>query len=184
MKEIHERDFLKYGRLKPTHDFIGAIRFMESVPLPTEGLLRKESDSVNLETLKAYREMSEEYFAGLPLFIGYSVGSNSAAFPLRYHKSSTIFVAVSELSMGFSTQVEKNDSIMEMEWFRLPARTIIEVFGSVLFSSPVSLNDMPVRLIEAYVGIRDQKIDTNFEWECDPEVQLLVGMNTWMIARS
>lgn len=181
MKHITDKEFKRYGKLRPVHDFIGAIRFVESVPIPKEGLYRVESDPVHLESLKAYGEMSKEYFAGLPLYIGYSVGNNTSTFPMRYHKSSTIFVAVSEITMGFCSQEEKDDIIQQIEWFSLPARTIIEVFGSVVCSSPIGMDGEPVRLIEAYAGVRDSKVDTTFEWECDAEVQFLASMNTWTI---
>ncbi len=177
---LNEETIKPFGRIRKSHDFIGAKRYIASLSCIENSLIHIESDE-HLASLKAYREVSEEYYGRLPVRIGYYIGYNEIESPCRYHKSSTLFVAVSECQIGVSTMCEFGKEIPLFNYFTIPQNTIFELFGSMIFTRPHNRSGKEIRLIEMYAGNRDEQFSKDFEWESDYEARYLECQNTWEI---
>jgi hypothetical protein len=180
-ESINTKNLEPYGCLRIKHDFIGARRFVEGLQVPCSTLEHVDSEHEHLESLKAYRELSEEYFGGLPVKMGYFIGHNSNAGPYRYHKSSSILIAVSDCVLELSRMCKSPQLAKNLVRLTLPAGTIVELYGSVIISLPMGLDNADIRMIEVYAGSHGGKSNREFEWECDEEASHLVSQNTWEI---
>ncbi len=78
---LNEDTIKPFGRIRNAHDFIGAKTYVALLPLEEDSFIHVESDEY-LESLKAYQEVSNEYYGGLPVRIGYYVGYNKKRISL------------------------------------------------------------------------------------------------------
>ena len=94
INKISSEKFKKYGRVLKGYQYDKLINELEKASLVNNVIYVPSIDS--LEELDEAKELEKGVFGGMPIQIGYCLGSNSKLNALEYHMSSEVNIAVTE----------------------------------------------------------------------------------------
>jgi hypothetical protein len=179
IKGITNKSFMKYGKIITGYDFTEMIKYVEKkTPVPEEGNVYIPSiDSI--ESLNTAKKLKEDFFGDMDIQIGYYNGSNSMLNYMEYHKSSEIIIAVTDIIifLGRVQDIKENQyETNKIEAFFIPEGVAVELYGTVLHSSPCKMELKGFRTISILprgtnLPLRERKHYENF----------LHSRNRWII---
>lgn len=181
---VEDDAFAPYGRIVTGYDFSELISYMESsTPIPENGNIYIASDS-EMEKFPVCQELTNSFYGGMPIQIGYCNGRNTTYNGFEYHKGSEINVAITDLMLvlGHTWLIKDNTyKVEDAQVVFVPKGTAIEMYQTTLHLSPCRVCD------EGFKGIvilprgtntpLPEKVVTD-----DPETRLLLQRNKWVIA--
>lgn len=185
IRSVFEPSFKKYGKVLENYDLSELCEAMLEMECPAHDVIYVPGNA-HLESLEVYEEFMYRGYGGLPIQIGYCNGNNKALNALEYHRSSEINVAVgNDLILLLGKQEDIKDDFTydtaNVEAFRLPAGTAIEVYATTLHYAPVTEEGN-----EWFRCVVVLPAGTNLEPERPAgdkgEDRLLTARNKWLIA--
>lgn len=208
---VSEDIFLSYGRIVTGYDFSDLISYMEDrTDIPEQGNVYVASVP-EMENFPVRKEIQSILYGGIPIQIGYCNGRNTTYNGFEYHKGSEINIAVTDfmLVLGHSWEIKNNHfDNRDATVFFVPKGTAIEMYQTTLHLSPLRVCDRGFKGIvilpkgtntplteeekrkNPYLRTSDARNSAPAEernpmpslWDNDPEGQLLLQRNKWVIA--
>jgi len=185
IQEITSENFVKYGRVIESYDFAPLIQAMAETPLPQDTVYVPSDPA--LEKLAVFEELSQGFYGGMPIQIGYCNGNNRLLNGLEYHRGSEVNIACgTDLILLLGSQQDicwtadgcSYDSA-KVEAFRLPEGVAVEMYATTLHYAPCNSGPDGFRCVVALPK------DTNTELAVRPvktvEDKLLVAKNKWLL---
>lgn len=182
---IHDSLFSKYGKVLNSFDFTQSIQIMDSKDIPAEGNCYVAADGDLMKT-SIFTEISERFYASMPVQIGYCNGKNSKLNALEYHKSSEIDVAVTDLVLLLSHigNIKQNRlSTSQVEAFYVPAGTACELYATTLHFAPCKTDASGFKSIIVLPEDTNEPLSTLPTPKCE-EDHLIWMRNKWLIAHA
>lgn len=182
---ISDPRFLKYGNLLSGYDFSKCLEIMQTKPIPEEGNCYIASDE-DLMNTEAVTELSQRFYANMPVQIGYCNGNNTKLNALEYHKGSEIDVAVTDLVLILSDIRNIINNKLDsscVDVFYVPADTACELYATTLHFSPCATSTDGFKSIIILPEGTNAPLNPLPVPKC-PEDHLLWMRNKWLIAHS
>lgn len=182
IKDINDEAFVKYGTVIKDYDFHELIEYMEKETIvPSDGNIYVASVK-EMEATKVKERLENEFYAEMPIEIGYCNGPNSTLNGLEYHKGSEINVAVTDmvLLLGCLQDVKENKyDVKKAEAFFVKKGTAIQMYETTLHFGPCKTSEegfkcvvvLPKGTNEPLKGDRSKYKDV-----------LLFAKNKWLLA--
>lgn len=182
IRHIQDESFRKYGRIIDKYDFRLLKKWAtENIAVPEKGN-QYIASSPQLEGLKAYKELSEEFFGEMPIQIGYCSGNGCTLNALEYHKCSEINIAVTDyvILVGLRSDIDNwCYPSASVEAFFVPAFTSYEMFATTLHFAPCKTSEEGFKqVIVLPKGTNDPLANTQ---RSEGEDRLLFGKNKWLM---
>jgi hypothetical protein len=181
---VSDEAFRTYGNVVTDYDFSELISYMEqSTEIPENGNVYVASVP-EMEEMQTAKTVSDFFYGGMPIEVGYCNGRNTTYNGFEYHKGSEINVAVTDfmLVLGHTWLIKDNTyRVEDAQVFFVPKGTAIEMFQTTLHLSPCRVCD------EGFKGIVILPKGTNTPLANKPgnpggEERLLLQRNKWVIA--
>lgn len=180
---VFDDEFKTFGNVINGYDFNELITKMESTVIPENGNVYFPSIE-ELEDTKVYKQLTTNFYGGMPIQIGYCNGRNTTYNGFEYHKCSEINIACSDmmLVLGHTWQIEDNKFYVGSEKvFFVPKGTAIEMFQTTLHLSPCRVCDEGFRCIVVLSKGTNTPLNEKVDIITD-EDKLLLQNNKWVIA--
>ena len=138
---IEEPLFREYGRIIEGYELSELLKTLDSVtPLPEEVVYVPEQPE--LMELPIADEISNRYFGGMPVQLGWCNGHNTKLNCLEYHRDSELNLGTRDfiLLLGKECEID-GDSIFDTKntvAFKVPAGVFVEVYATTLHYAPCS----------------------------------------------
>ncbi len=138
---IEEPLFREYGRIIEGYELSELLKTLESVtPLPEEVVYVPEQPE--LMELPIADEISNRYFGGMPVQLGWCNGHNTKLNCLEYHRDSELNLGTRDfiLLLGKECEID-GDWIFDTKntvAFKVPAGVFVEVYATTLHYAPCS----------------------------------------------
>lgn len=182
IKSIDSEAFSRYGRVLEGYDFGPVLKMLEQVEMPKEGVVYVPSCK-EMEALPILKEMEDFEFGGMPLQIGYCLGTNTKLNSLEYHKGSEInaFTSNTILLLGCVQDIKegKYDS-SKVEAFSVPGGVGVEVYATTLHYAPINGKGN-----DCFRSLVFLPKNTNTEYHLtekkSQEDELLFARNKWLL---
>ena len=181
---VKDPAFAKYGKVV---DFICTCELekaMENTPV-TEGVEYVPSVEA-LEATGAYAALTEQFYGGMPIQIGYCNGHNHKLNALEYHRDSELDLACTAdmiLLLGCQQDIDPADfsyDTAKVEAFLLPKGMMVELYATTLHYAPVSVGDSHFRCV--VVLPKGTNTELKFKPAAEGEPSLMTATNKWLIA--
>lgn len=182
---ISDPTFLKYGKVLKGFDFNECLELMQAKVIPEEGNCYIASD-IDLMKTKTVTELSQRFYANMPVQIGYCNGNNSKLNALEYHKGSEIDIAVTDLILILSDVRGIQDNKLSsscVEIFYVPANTACELYATTLHFAPCKTSDNGFKSIIVLPEGTNEPLSILPTPKCD-EDYLIWMQNKWLIAHA
>jgi hypothetical protein len=131
IQSVYDSSFLKYGTVLKGYDFKPLLRALENATeSPLDKTIYVPSDAA-LETLQIFEELSEGFYGGMPIQIGYCNGSNHMLNCFEYHRGSEVNVAANDIVLLLATLQEMKDGVIDSaaaQAFLVPAGTAVQLY--------------------------------------------------------
>lgn len=181
--QITDHEYAPYGRvLTPDYNADALIQAMSKTPAP-ENVIYVPSDK-ELEALPEARRITDSFFGGMPVQIGYCNGTNHKLDACEYHRSSELGIAITDLILLIGRQQDvKADNTYDtslIQAFFVPAGTVYEMYATTLHYAPCSVEGKPFKnIVILPKGTNEELADRGKEASEDA---LLFAVNKWLIA--
>lgn len=182
--------FAPYGRVLGGYDFAEAIAWMEAeTQIPEDGNVYVASVP-GLEALPVAGELERGLYGGMPIQLGYCNGRNTTINGFEYHKGSEVNVAVTDvmLFLGHTWEIRENSyRVEDARVFFAPRGTAFEMYQTTLHLSPCRTTDAGFKAIVVLPRGTNTPLDQRPvapAGEGDPEAELLLQRNKWVIAHA
>lgn len=183
IKNIDSKDFNRYGRIINEFDFTNLIKYMEkNTQIPREGNVYTAS-VVDMERDKINNELSNIFYGGMPIQIGFCNGRNGALNGLEYHKSSEINVAVTDMILLLGKVQDIKNNIYEarnVEAFFVPKGMSIEMYQTTLHFAPCKTCEDGFKCIVILPRGTNTPLNKSNNVKGE-ESELLFMMNKWLL---
>lgn len=181
---VKDAVFAPYGRVVTGYDFSGLISYMEEkTPIPQQGNIYIASEP-EMEQDPVVEQLTNSFYGGMPIQVGYCNGRNTTYNGFEYHKGSEINVAVTDfmLVLGHTWLIKNNTyRVEDAQVFFVEKGTAIEMYQTTLHLSPCRVDDTGFRGIVILPRGTNTPL-VNRTVSSDPENQLLLQTNKWVIA--
>jgi len=141
--DVHDTEFLKFGKIITEYDFNECIDIMDNKCIPTEGNCYVANDPDLMNTNLA-SVMFSHFYGNVNAQVGYCNGNTSKLNALEYHKCSELDVAVTDMVLLLATlQQIKNNQLktQEITGFFLPKGCAVELYSTTLHFAPCKVSD-------------------------------------------
>lgn len=182
---VFDQEFKTYGNIVTGYDFDQIVSYMEDkTEIPESGNVYVASVE-EMENIPVVEKLSDFFYGGMPIQVGYCNGRNSTYNGFEYHKGSEINIAVTDfmLVLGHTWLIREDNTyaVEDAQVFFVPKETAIEMFQTTLHLSPCKVCD------EGFKGVVVLPRGTNTPLDKKPEnptgeEQLLLQRNKWVIA--
>ena len=129
-----EPRFEEYARIVSNVSADELMAVVKGFPLPENGMVYSPRED-DLHAVLAFIPWGEALYADMPYQLGYCAGSNDRADTLVRHGGSTFLQSDTEIDLLLAHRWEQ-----EPRCFRIPADTLVELFGDTLRSAPLGRN--------------------------------------------
>ncbi len=174
---VFDAKFSKYGVVVDA-DFSSLCEVLKSTDLPTEGVKYVPSIS-EMEDLPIKSFLETNYYAGMPIQIGYCNGYNNVLNALEYHKGNEINVADTDIILLLGDVRDICDGVYDtskVEAFCLPVGVAVEMYSTTLHYAPCKKDNQGYR-----TAIILPK-GTNYSKPSGASSQVIWGSNKWLLA--
>ena len=181
---VFDKEFAPYGQVVKGYDFAPLLeKLVEVSEKPADAVIYVPSVA-ELEALPVFNQLSNNYYGGMPIQIGYCNGRNTTYNGFEYHKGSEINIAVTDmmLVLGHTWLIKDNTyRVEDAQVFFVEKGTAIEMYQTTLHLSPCRTCD------EGFMDIVVLPRGTNTphphgEDIPEGEARLLLQKNKWVIA--
>ena len=149
---VHDPEFAEYGRVVegvPAELLAEVADALErSTPLP-EGTEYVASDPA-LEGLPAAAALTPMLYGGVAAQWGWCNGHNLALNCLEYHRASEFNLGTGDFVLLLARQADVRDGRLGTDTvraFRVPARTLVEVYATTLHYAPCQVSEAGFRVL-------------------------------------
>ncbi len=181
--DVHNLEFLKFGKIITEYDFQECIKIMNHKDIPTEGNCYVASDPDLMNTSFA-SVMSSHFYANTNAQVGYCNGNTSKLNALEYHKCSEIDVAITDLVLLLADvrQIKDNQlSTEDVVGFFVPAGCAVELYSTTLHFAPCKVSDKGFKsIIVLTQGTNSPLVSLPTAYTM--EDKLIWMQNKWLIA--
>ncbi len=182
IRSIRDSKFKTYGKVITGIDFDDMIAAMEETPLPED--VQYVPSIQSLESCKSTELLRNHVYGGMPIQIGYCNGHNKLLNAVEYHRDSEVDLAVTDLILLLGRLQDVQDDFSydtaNIEAFRVPAGTAVELYGTTLHYAPCQVDDGGFKC--AVVLPEGTNLDRPEIAHLIPEDVLLYARNKWLIA--
>ena len=137
---VYDPEFREYGKVITGLDTAELLAELAKTPL-TENVVYV-AELPELQNLAVTEQISDHYYGGMPIQMGYCNGHNTKLNCLEYHRDSEINLGTEDFILLLGREAEIDDHWMfdtaKTKAFRVPAGVVVEVFGSTLHYAPCS----------------------------------------------
>ncbi len=139
IKSVFSKEFALYGKVLTGYDTKElCAKLDECTPLPTDSVVYEPGES-HLEALPIAKEFSDNAYGGMPIQVGYCNGFNTKLNCLEYHRGSELNIPSTDAILLVATvsDIENGKiSTRKVKAFRVPARTVVQVYETTLHYAP------------------------------------------------
>ena len=138
IKSIMDKSFSEYGQIITGYNSSPLIKKLDTITKP-EDKVEYVASCEELESLAVFKELRDRQFGGLPIQIGYCVGSNTKLNCFEYHRNSEVNIYATEviLLLGYQQDiVEGKYHTSKVEAYRVPAGFAVELYATTLHYAP------------------------------------------------
>ena len=128
---IQDAAFAPFGRAVSGVPLDALLSALEGLPLPDAGMAYQPREE-RLHALTGFEPFGERLFADLPYQLGWCAGANHQADCLVRHGGSAFIAGLSDFALTVSPRW-----VVSPQTFRIPARTLVEIYGDTLRSAPL-----------------------------------------------
>ncbi|MCL2056684.1 MAG: DUF4867 family protein [Oscillospiraceae bacterium] len=184
LAKVTDRAFAPYGQVLEGYDFSTFLEALEKTALPDGRVAYVPSDP-SLEADKAYADLRDRGFGGMPIQIGYCNGYNTALNALEYHRDSEICIAAHDCILLIALQSEiEQDGLLDtakVKAFLLPAGVAVECFATTLHFAPCSAEKGEAFRVAVVLPLGTNTAKPDFEPK-NREDNHLTAKNKWLLA--
>ncbi len=181
IKKVTDPAFRKYGRILSI-EVPDLLERLSKTPLPQDVVYVPGDES--LEDSAEARMIQDSIYGGMPVQIGYCNGSNHKLNAVEYHRDSEVNIPVQGcvLILGSEQDIEEDYSYdtSRMEAFEIPAKTVVEIYGTTLHYAPCNLSEEGFQV--SVILPRGTNTDKPVLSGTFPEDRLMTARNKWLIA--
>ncbi len=178
--------FLSFGRVLKGYDFSALLGWMEkNTEIPASGNVYVPSIE-EMEKFPVFQKVQNSLYGGMPVQFGYCNGRNSSYNGFEYHKGSEINVAVTDfcLSLGHIWEIRNNSyRVEDATVFFVPKGTAVEMYQTTLHLSPLKVRESGFKDIVILPKGTNTPLTERIPND-DPETELLLQKNKWIICHS
>lgn len=182
VKSMNDSSFSKYGKVVTGYDHAELLAEMAKVDIPEDVVYIGSVDK--LEQTAAATDYAKRFFGGMPIQLGYCIGSNTMLNAVEYHRNSEINIAVTDMILLLGMQQDINEDFTyqtdKIEAFLIPAGAAVELYATTLHYAPCNANG------NRFSSIVILPKGTNAELTKKPgdsgEDKLMTAVNKWLIA--
>jgi hypothetical protein len=181
---IYDKEFKEYGQVVVGYDCTELLQGLAQTQMPETGTGYVPADPL-LQELPAMVEVSERFYGGMPVQLGWCSGHNTKLNCLEYHRDSEFNLGTEDfiLLLGRQDEIDEDGlfDTARVEAFRVPAGVMVEVFATSLHYAPCHTD--PVKGFRVLValpwGTNTEKPDFKPQ---SREDTLLTARNKWLLA--
>lgn len=180
---VTDPEFRPYGKVVTGYDFQPVIDVMTRRDVPQTGNVYVACDAEMMATETA-KAISEGFYGGMPIEIGYCNGVTHQLNALEYHKGTEINVACYDMVVLLAKEQDIIDNKLDASTvvaFLVPAGTAIEMYGTTLHYAPCQAAPEGYKSIVFLPDQTNSDLDEKPEIRCDEDA-LLLCRNKWLIA--
>lgn len=183
IKKLTDPAFAKYGKVIDFVDTTALAKAMEQTEAPNEVVYLPSVPA--LEKTDAYKALSQQFYGGMPIQIGYCNGKNHTLNAVEYHRDSELNLALDDIILLIGSQQDIDPATLsydtvQMEAFIAPAGTLVELYATTLHYAPISVGDNCFHV--AVVLPKGTNEPLAFAPQTQGEPTLLTATNKWLIA--
>ena len=179
---VLDERFKKYGKVWEGFETTQILKEMEHTPLPQDVIYVPSVEE--MELLPEAVQFKNSVYGGLPIQIGYCNGNNHQLNAVEFHRNSEINIAVTDmiLLLGYLCDVEDDFTYdtSKVEAFFVPAKTVVEMYGTTLHYAPCSHGDNGFKCVVILPKGTNYELD--FQLKDSGEDKLMTARNKWLIA--
>jgi hypothetical protein len=180
---VYDKEFRRYGQVVENYDTTELVEGLKRTRMPEEGVGYVPEDPI-LQELPAMVEVSERFYGGMPVQLGWCSGHNTKLNCLEYHRDSEFNLGTEDfiLLLGRQDEIDEDGlfDTARVEAFRVPAGVMVEVFATSLHYAPCHTD--PVKGFQVLValpwGTNTEKPDFKPQ---SREDTLLTARNKWLL---
>ena len=180
---VNDPEFLEYGQVLKGYDFSSFLEKLAKTDCPADSVVYVPGDD-SLESDPACKELSDRYYGGMPIQIGYCNGVNAMLNCLEYHRDSEVDIALEDAILLLARQQDVRDGVLDtstVKAFLQPAGTAVELFATALHYAPCSAAKGE-KFHVAVVLPKGTNLDKPvFEAKNHEDTQL-TALNKWLLA--
>lgn len=181
IKKVTDPAFRKYGRILSI-EVPDLLERLSKTPLPQDVVYVPGDES--LEDSAEARMIQDSIYGGMPVQIGYCNGNNHKLNAVEYHRGSEVNIPVQGciLILGSEQDIEEDYSYdtSRMEAFEIPAKTVVEIYGTTLHYAPCNLSEEGFQV--SVILPRGTNTDKPVLSGTFSEDRLMTARNKWLIA--
>lgn len=181
IKKVTDPAFRKYGRVLSI-EVPDLLERLSKTPLPQDVVYVPGDES--LEDSAEARMIQDSIYGGMPVQIGYCNGNNHKLNAVEYHRGSEVNIPVQGciLILGSEQDIEEDYSYdtSRMEAFEIPAKTVVEIYGTTLHYAPCNLSEEGFQV--SVILPRGTNTDKPVLSGTFSEDRLMTARNKWLIA--
>lgn len=183
INSIFDKSFNNFGKVIQGYDFSECTKIMQNRSIPEVGNTYVAYDNELMSTTLS-TELSNNFYGGSPIEIGYCNGNSNKLNALEYHKCSEIDIAVTDLVLilGDIRDINQNQYLSSLtKIFYVPANTAIELYSTTLHFAPCKVSDSGYKSIIVLTKGTNESL-CKLPTPKNEEDKLLWMQNKWLIA--
>ena len=180
---VTDPSFREYGQIVEGYDKEELLTFLRSEIESVQNMAYVPKDE-RLMRLPIAREISERFYGGMPVALGWVCGHNTKLNCLEYHRDSELNLGSEDfiLLLGRRTQMEDDGTFdtARVRAFLVPAGVMVEIYATTLHYAPCQADDHGFRVFAVLPdGSNTEKPEIT---PVNEEDRLLVARNKWLLA--
>ena len=135
---VFDKEFSDYGKVLDGYDVSALIDAAAKIPMPDSGTAYRAALD-ELESCHVVDEFSARAYGGMPIQAGLCWGHNTRLNCLEYHKDSELNIGEGDFVLLVAKEGEIVDGRISsscVKAFRVPKRTVVEVYATTLHYAP------------------------------------------------
>lgn len=184
MKSVFDEAFSQYGKVLEGYDFAPLLDLLrKSTERPNDATIYVPGDEA-LEALPAAQALSNNFYGGMPIQIGYCNGHNKTLNCLEYHRDSEVNILADDIVLLVASQQKLHDGKLDtsqVERFSAPAGTAVELYATTLHYAPCTAPGKEGFRV-AIVLPKGTNTDQPAISAKNTEDKLLWARNKWLVA--
>jgi hypothetical protein len=141
IQSVFNKSFCKYGRILTGYDVSPILYRLEITTEKPADKVIYEPHHAGIESLPVAAELSACVYGGQKIEIGYCNGNNTKLNCVEYHRGSELNIPCDDIVLLLAPlQSVKNNNLntKEIEAFKVPRGTVVELYETTLHYAPCS----------------------------------------------
>lgn len=180
---VTDPSFQEYGQIVDGYDKEELLAFLRSQIKIAESMAYMPKDE-RLMKLSIAKDISERFYGGMPVALGWVCGHNTKLNCLEYHRDSELNLGTEDfiLLLGKRTQIEADCTFNtgNVKAFLIPAGVMVEIYATTLHYAPCQTDDYGFRVFAVLPdGSNTERLEIT---PVNKEDRLLFARNKWLLA--